>query len=360
MKNDRAPLVAAWSLALLGSAARLAAVPPIPPGPDPATLEQGCSANQAADCLEWGRMLRDGGDGVEVDAERSAATLQKAVDLAEKGCAAQAANDCTALADAYRFGWGVAKDQARGLKLAEQACGLGAARACLIVARGYELGWGAAPDLARCIEFMKLACAKDLDIACHDLGMRHLKGFHGITPDKAAAAGFLERGCALKNADSCHALAKMVNEGDGVPRDSERGRRLFIYSCEGGRGDACYLAAFHFVNEDPARAAQLFLRSCDMDDYDGCRVLGLAYQHGDLGLTADPAKALGFYVKACEGEPQGVTSACADLGKMYEQGIGTVRSLKRAKVYYAMACERHDDGACQELKKLQGSPSRRK
>jgi uncharacterized protein len=147
----------------------------------------------------------------------------------------------------------------------------------------------------------------------------------------------------------------MVDDGDGVPNDRDRARQLYLAACEGGRGDGCYQSAFYFVNADPSRAAGLFQQSCNADDYDGCRALGLAHVHGDLGLTVDPAKALGFYIKACEGD---VTGACADLGKMYAQGIGTVKNLKRAKLYYAMACDRHHEESCQALKKLQPPPPR--
>jgi len=74
----------------------------------------------------------------------------------------------------------------------------------------------------------------------------------------------------------------------------------------------------------------------------GCRFLAHAYEEG-IGVIRDMTKAAVFYQRACDGDEM---RACGDLGTLYLQGTGVARDAAKAVTLYQKACSGGDAMAC--------------
>ncbi len=63
--------------------------------------------------------------------------------------------------------------------------------------------------------------------------------------------------------------------------------------------------------------------------------------------SRNPAKAIGFYEKRCEG---GYAQACSDLAVGYESG--PMKDLSKVRIYFQKACNLGDNYSCREAAKL--------
>lgn len=77
--------------------------------------------------------------------------------------------------------------------------------------------------------------------------------------------------------------------------------------------------------------------------------LGVAYSKGYGGLAIDKATALGWYLKAAK---LGNIQAMYNAGVLYEQGLGTVQDLSKAKAWYEKAVQGGHAKAKERLEKL--------
>jgi hypothetical protein len=154
---------------------------------------------------------------------------------------------------------------ADGMQRCEVACETGEQGACLWVAHGLELA-GRSPGRVR--KLMERSCEAGYARACGHLGLALLDADpkrsatllrgaceqgHGRacvwlvarhvlakTPlDWAAAAPWLERGCAADDALACVGIGDLARTGRGVPADPQRARERRHRACELGRSSAC-------------------------------------------------------------------------------------------------------------------------
>ncbi len=77
-----------------------------------------------------------------------------------------------------------------------------------------------------------------------------------------------------------------------------------------------------------------------------CTNLGLDYQYGRKGRTADPRAALSYYLKACQ---LGDGAGCTNLGFLYESATGAERDLARAATLYQSGCDARNALGCNNL-----------
>jgi len=123
--------------------------------------------------------------------------------------------------------------------------------------------------------------------------------------DDAAA---LERDCRAGHAAACDALARMHDEGRGVPRDAARGLELHEKACEGGHLESCRSAGVLLertpgITPDPARARSFFEKACDGGNAAACGNLAVQVE------SQDNDRALALYVRACD---MGNVLACSN------------------------------------------------
>jgi hypothetical protein len=137
--------------------------------------------------------------------------------------------------------------------------------------------------------------------------------------DLRAAATRFDQACRGGYPRACADLAVLLQDGRGVPRDTERAVALDQQACDAGLGVAC-------------------------------SNLGMMYRLGAGGVRMDPAeadrwftKALAAYRASCSG-PQ--PTYCANLGWMLESGLGTPADPEQALVVWKQGCDGGDGEAC--------------
>ncbi len=121
--------------------------------------------------------------------------------------------------------------------------------------------------------------------------------------------------CEGGNSASCLNLAKMYEDGNGIPKNIER-------------------------------MVQYYKMACEQGETSSCTSLGNRYQRG-IDVPADPAQAVPLYQRACG---LGSASGCALLGGLYEEGNGVAQDRTRASELYEKACKNGSSSACQRAR----------
>jgi len=202
-------------------------------------------------------------------------------------------------------------------------CDKGDQRSCVTLATMLATGDGAPKDLQRAHTLSASACDADVGEGCLWAGRIHEeKGRY----DRAAKS--FERGCAQGQGQACSALAAMVRDAKGTPRDDERVARLMARGCAAGDQESC------------------------MSTGQG-KWLGLGETNADRAYF-EQAK------RGCDAE-QG--RACARLGMLYTRGVGVVRDALRGRAILEEACLAKNPYACVQLYGLDNrldNPTRRR
>lgn len=80
---------------------------------------------------------------------------------------------------------------------------------------------------------------------------------------------------------------------------------------------------------------------CDFGDFEACNDLGANYE-----FLKDYNNAFKSYVKSCDG---GIERSCANLGMLYELGLGVAKNPKKAIEIYTMSCNKSGVISCYYL-----------
>ena len=101
-------------------------------------------------------------------------------------------------------------------------------------------------------------------------------------------------------------------------------------------------------SKDQVGANKYFKIACEQEgSAEGCYMLAESYYIG-RGASANPAKAIEYYVKACN---LGETAGCYDAGEIYSKGEGEIKAdSKKAKEFYDKSCKLGTKEACEKLK----------
>src|SRR5258708_38018445 len=103
----------------------------------------------------------------------------------------------------------------------------------------------------------------------------------------------LDAECEKGMHGSCFTLGVMLEEGNGVAKETARAAKLYGRACNAGHADACSnLGVLHEsgdgVTKDLKLAMTLYQRGCDEGGLVGCTNLGANETHG-VGLPEDQA-----------------------------------------------------------------------
>lgn len=270
-------------------------------------------------------------------------------------------------------------DFERSARLYDKACVGGVVAACSNLAIQYKHGRGVSQDYAEAARLWRIGCDAGLGGACTDLGGLHKRGL-GVDKDLAAAARLWERGCALGHTWSCTNLGIAYHFGQGVTVDFERAEKLYRGSCEQDYGPGCRGLGALLLDEAErgavvdrsAEGVAALERSCNLQDGDGCFMLGklregeqqatLMKRGCDFGSTL-ACRALGMPKGAltsigtgttknvleslrneCDGDEGG---SCTTLGRLYRDGAeGIDKDPKRAQALFVRGCKLGAGSAC--------------
>jgi len=166
----------------------------------------------------------------------------------------------------------------------------------------------------------------------------------GVDKDVAGALGWYEKAAAQGIADAEVALAVMRIDGNEVPRDVAAGvERLEACAQRGATACISALADLHSSGptevRDLPRALVLYETAAERNEAHALRALGWHYEHG-TGVTADPARAFGYYSRCANLAGEDAGDCIDNLGRAYQKGIGTTRDPVQAAAMFRRAHER--------------------
>ena len=121
---------------------------------------------------------------------------------------------------------------------------------------------------------------------------------------------------------------------------------LLMPQCEDYDMNACNDAGANFeFLKDYANAFKLYKKACDGGVELGCANLGLLYESG-LGVQKDPRKAIELYKNGCN---KGGAHSCYNLGNAYRKGEIVAQDYQLAMSAYVNACEAGDVPSCANI-----------
>jgi TPR repeat protein len=284
------------------------------------------------------------------------------------------------LGDTYRFGRGVAKDEAEAARWYQKAADQNYAPAAYALGFLYESGQGVAQDDAAAVRWYLKAADQEYAFAQFHLGHLWELGRGNLPKDDAQAAAWFrkaalqdfvpaqdqlvrlflaERGGLKREsaeaarwyreaADRGHTaaqtqLGKMYMQGLGVGQDDAEAVRWFRKAA--ARGDTAaedelvglYLAERGGLKRESAEAVPLFRKAADRGHAASQNTLALLYQKGAGGLSKNDTQAARWFRKAAD---QGHAAAQSGLGFLYAQGRGGLsKDDKQAAVWFRKAGE---------------------
>ena len=218
-------------------------------------------------------------------------------------------------------------------------------------------------------------------------------------PNIDKARSFYAKGCQVHHPNSCQALALMVRDGKGGPRDLKRAADLFGVACEKGdlqksctelalamfdgsgkkqdqegavalfeqacghetdpQAKACAAWGLAFMlgkgveRKDDDRAIELLTKSCEMDYAPGCVSLADLYIKRRRGSTKENREiAAETYERACTLDKH---HGCYELAVMHDEDKAPNSSAEKAAIYYQMTCSVDPTRGCYEAAELMAS-----
>jgi TPR repeat protein len=185
---------------------------------------QACDLGSQDDCAMFGMMTMKLGEK---------ARYPEIVSMWERACEKDSVAGCHAAGLAWAFNadeLGVARDVARGRAYLAKACGARFMLSCGVAAR-LAVQTKDAASYAEARAKLIEACSLRERESCHFLAKTELHGSFGPRADAAAAGHFWEA-CSLGWGAGCAGLAYLNAEGIGVPKNSDKARRLTEIACK--------------------------------------------------------------------------------------------------------------------------------
>jgi TPR repeat protein len=157
-------------------------------------------------------MMIDGREGVAKD-------CNAAFELVEEGARLGCHHCQGVMAECYRYGYGIQRDEARSLELARESSGLGSRYGQYALGLFYRYGGGGvAEDLAQALALYRLAAAQNFGVAQFSLGSMYYLG-RGVAEDVAEALRLFQLAAAQGYSNALFWVAFCYECGRGIPKN---------------------------------------------------------------------------------------------------------------------------------------------
>ena len=149
-----------------------------------------------------------------------------------------------------------------------------------------------------------------------------------------------DTGTDQDEAESCYRLGQAHFNGDGVPKDPEKGAELMRKAADLGSVSGMYSLAICYrkgrgVAKSYEDAVKWYRSAADLGHPDAQCNLGYCYEFGE-GVTQSLEEAVKWYRRAAD---QGEQVAQCNLGYCYEEGRGISQSLEEAAKWYRKSAD---------------------
>lgn len=235
--------------------------------------------------------------------------------------------DCYGFAE-YNFEIG---EYEKALKYADIGCHRKDSKSCFIsglIKERHNL-------LESALKYYERSCSIGHAPGCWNAARHYSMG----SKTKPLATPLYEKGCQLKDSDSCAMLGGRKLEIDSKDKTA---RKLIKSSCDelgGGIGLGCFLTGFYFEHDGAIEKAKKYYgKSCELENSGGCLNLGMIHEK-----NSSLYKAKTSYKKSCT---LGAVKACYQLATVYDIKD---HNQKDAIPYYETACAGNLADACGNL-----------
>ena len=311
-----------------------------------------CDLKYALGCYKLVNVI-ERRDGIEKAKEY----YKKAFKMLEKSCENNHnGKSCDALADMYKDGEWVEKDESKAVFYYKKGCEFNYGWACKGLGDMYFKGKGVEKDAKKALNYHQKAC--DLDLGdCYWIGVLN-EG-----QDNQKAVSFYKQGCDRDDSGSCKKLGDMYFKGKGVEKDAKKALSYHQKACDLDKL-ACRNAGWFYHNKkEYQKAISFYKQGCDRDDSFSCSNLGDMYFEG-VRVKQDFSKAFEYHKKS------GYSYGMADKyikkkrykeakyfmekecgNNCFNKGLESANNKDyiKARLYYEIACDKGNAGACNNL-----------
>ncbi len=232
-----------------------------------------------------------------------------------------------ALGRMYYGGEGVPRDFAEAAVWYRRAASQGDAQAQYNLAGLLAAGEGVSRDSAEAAKWYRGAAGLGLAEAQYALAFLYSRG-EGVPQDRQEAMSWIRSAAALGHSQAQFSLAQQYENGTGVKRDPGEALRWFRRAAEGGHAEAqATLAAKYFQAAKNSPAAALWYQyAAEQGHVRAQCILGLLYEKGWGGVSADPVRAHMWFSVA------GLHASEAQIREFAGQREETARRLSREQL----------------------------
>ncbi|MDF7776244.1 tetratricopeptide repeat protein [Sphingomonas sp. AOB5] len=220
----------------------------------------------------------------------------------EGKCAAKDAVACWTLGETLLKGQGVTADPKKAVGAFVRACDLGVAEACYIAAtRTDPEKRGTNADAMAAAGLFTKGCEAGLGSSCLSAGIYTEQGW-GVSKDHPRALMLYERGCTLRDGESCRYLSQIWAFGEAINNSRTDGPKTLDWSvkgCNAGDGPSCVTVSWLYAGNmgigfNQAAGERYARMGCGLDHADSCYNLGyMVFQRKDY------VEARNFYARSC-------------------------------------------------------------
>ena len=179
----------------------------------------------------------------------------------------------------------------------------------------------------------------------HNLGLIYKNGYGGVSKNYGKAAEWFFKAARQGYSESKVELAQIYFRNPLAVKDISIAERLMTEAAEEGNTRAQeYLVHYYFDQDaekyDLKKACRWASECADSSDPTVAVVLGISFANGEVA-EIDEKQAFEWLSKAKDQEKKLNGEACYYLGKFYEEGNVTEKSLDDAEHFYQLAVRKH-------------------
>ncbi len=200
-------------------------------------------------------------------------------------------------------------------------------------------------------QLYKQSCDMKYGAACVTIGHILLSKSQNDESQKEALGKYI-LGCDYGRKTGCMAAGEMIESGKGAPKSRANALKYYETACNGGEGQGCFKRGLAFDENDLPILETIDIsyleKGCGFLYTISCKYLGTFKLNGTK-TPKDEVGALAIFQNACDFD-NGMN--CLYAAKMYEDGIATEKSPKKAYDTALLACDNSVADACDYVEEL--------
>ncbi len=239
--------------------------------------------------LLYGLAYLNGRDGLKPDAKKAVYWLRRSARIGN-------AYAQLTLGNCYAEGKGIEKNPEQAVKWWQKAARKENAKAEYLLGKAYLEGIGVKKDAKQALHWTTLSAEQGNKDAQYLLGKMYYEG-QDVPYQKEAAKSWLSRAAEQAHSEAINLLAIISGMLDSTTKTYQQSAEVLIDKAEKGDPQAEYELGLRYesgawdVNKDNKKALHWITLAANAGNRLAMKTLANIYQHGDLGLPADPDKA---------------------------------------------------------------------